>query len=319
MRSFSVLAAAALVVSVAAAPNTGSSTQLKPVSDARVCGTTKTPDVAAEKFIAAKIAALEARIASVRGTGAATSRQAAIAAVVATKNVPVYFHVIQNATGTSTRNGYISAATINSQISVLNQGFANSGVSFSLAGSDYTVNRNWFTYAGPSTTQQTAMKSALRKGNAASLNLYRQACSRFGSPVGFVEGSGKGLLGYATFPESYRGAPKDDGVVFLYSSVPGGATENYNQGKTVTHEVGHWVGLYHTFQGGCTGNGDFVDDTPAEASPATGCDRGRDTCSSAGTDPVTNFMDYSYDACMDNFTSGQSTRLISQLETYRGL
>ncbi|SGZ20653.1 BQ5605_C021g09291 [Microbotryum silenes-dioicae] len=310
MRSFSFLAAAALVVSVAAAPNTGSSSQLKPVSDPRVCGTTKTPDAAAEKVIAAKVAALEARIASARGSGSATSRQAAIAAVVATKNVPVYFHVIQNAAGTSTRNGYISAATINSQISVLNQGFANSGVSFTLAGSDYTVNKDWFTNAGPSTSQQTAMKNALRKGTAATLNLYS---------VGFVAGSGQGLLGYATFPESYRGAPEDDGVVFLYSSVPGGATENYNKGKTVTHEVGHWVGLYHTFQGGCTGSGDFVADTPAEASPASGCPTGRDTCSSAGLDPVTNYMDYSYDSCMDNFTSGQSTRLISQLETYRGL
>ncbi len=219
--------------------------------------------------------------------------------------IPVYWHVIRSGTGTA--NGDIPASQITAQMNVLNAAYAPWGWSFSLVSTDRTTNSSWYT-AGPGTTAQTQMKNALRQGGKNALNIYSSNI-------------GGGLLGYATFPSSYAGNPKDDGVVILFSSVPGGTAAPYNLGDTGTHEVGHWMGLYHTFQGGCaastTNGGDLVADTPAEKSAAFGCPTGRNTCSSAGNDPITNFMDYTDDACMTQFTTGQDTRMDAQFTTYR--
>ena len=123
--------------------------------------------------------------------------------------------------------------------------------------------------------------------------------------------------GVATFPWDYAKNGDIDGIRVHYASLPGGAIANYDRGETATHEVGHWFGLYHTFQGGCTATNDEVADTPAQASPTSGCPEGQDTCPAPGTDPIHNYMDYSYDTCYTEFTLGQSTRAGQMWTAYR--
>jgi hypothetical protein len=234
--------------------------------------------------------------------------------------INVYFHVIQqNGTAGVSGTGYIPASWADNQITVLNNAYAGLGPNpsgalqpgigtdtpfrFVRAGINYTVNSSWYS-AGPGTTAEDQMKNALRVGTADDLNFYTN--------------SGGGYLGWATFPWDYAAFPKDDGVVCYWASLPGSSYTPYNLGDTGTHEIGHWLGLYHTFQGGCNGNGDFVSDTPAERSSAFGCPTGRNTCTNkAGNDPIENFMDYTDDYCMYKFSGGQSTRGDSMWGTYR--
>lgn len=219
-------------------------------------------------------------------------------------SVPVYFHVINNGAGIG--NGDIPDSMLQDQITVLNDAYANTPFTFYVAGTDRTTNASWYT-AEPGTQAEREMKAALRIGGADALNFY-------------TNNPGGGLLGWATFPSSYRSQPSNDGVVCLFSTLPGGSAAPYNLGDTGTHEVGHWLGLFHTFQGGCSKNNDNVSDTPAERSPAFGCPTGRDSCVGRkypGLDPIENFMDYTDDACMFRFTSGQSSRMDSAHLQYR--
>jgi hypothetical protein len=130
-------------------------------------------------------------------------------------------------------------------------------------------------------------------------------------------GLGGGLLGRATFPNMFPENSYRHGVVILNGTLPGGSANSYNGGDTLVHEAGHWLGLYHTFQGGCADPGDQVADTPAEASADYSCTKGRDTCEAAGLDPNTNYMDYGNDVCMTNFTANQRTRIQEQMGAFR--
>ncbi|MFW5470995.1 zinc metalloprotease [Knoellia sp. CPCC 206435] len=219
------------------------------------------------------------------GTTARTATTATFAPVV----VDVHWHTI-----TSGSRGAVSAAVVTQQVNVLNAAYAGSGFSFRLASTSRTDNGAWYTDLTYGGAPERAMKSALHVGGMDDLNIYTADLA-------------DDLLGWATFPTSTPSAM--DGVVLLDAALPGGTAAPYNLGDTAVHEVGHWLNLHHTFRGGCSRINDYVLDTPAEASPASGCPVGRDSCGLPGLDPVRNFMDYTTDSCMNHFSGGQRKRM----------
>jgi hypothetical protein len=244
------------------------------------------------------------------------------AAAGQTVTIPVAFHVIRK--NDTVGGGNVPQSWIDAQISVLNDSYggvtggADSGFRFRLASVDRTTKQSWFNlipangdvhrlYRGGG--KEIKMKQALHAGGADTLNIYSAKLGQF-------------LLGWAYLPWDFVGnnpLPRFfDGVVIEYRSMPGGGLAPYDEGDTATHEIGHWLGLYHTFQNGCSTPGDHVADTPYEASPAFQCPVGRDTCADRpGLDPIHNFMDYTYDACMYMFTADQDARMAESWAAYR--
>ena len=132
------------------------------------------------------------------------------------------------------------------------------------------------------------------------------------------------ILGYAQLPG--QGA-STDGVVMIHNRVGTiGSANAGDGGRTLTHEIGHWLGLYHPFQGGCSTNNnrtDRVDDTPPVAEPSYGCTAAQNpnTCSNDFPDEidnVENFMDYANGGCMNMFTNGQLNRVEGYLASSAG-
>ena len=211
--------------------------------------------------------------------------------------VPTYFHVI-----TDGATGNLTDAQIQEQMNVLNLAFsgfyggANSGFRFELEDITRTDDAEWFN-AKAGTHPEREMKSTLRQGGFESLNIYTNLAG--------------GYLGYAYLPGLPDSRLAIDGIVLHWGSLPGTTVfpGRYDLGMTLVHEAGHWVNLEHTFYGGCNAKGDFVADTPAMLVPTSGCPEGKDTCpKEPGLDPIHNYMDYSYDACYNQFTPGQVAR-----------
>lgn len=241
--------------------------------------------------------------------------------------VPVCFYVIMDDAGTNS----LSNSDLQRQLDALNRAFGSSsccdssldwcesgtcsidtGIKFVMAKIDGNgalvpgatvrdvsatdacvfreVNNAW---AYLESSEDTAMKSSLKRGNAKTLDVYFTNLA---------------ALGYTYFPWStvVPGSIKD-GVVVQASSIPGGSNVRYNEGDTLAHEVGHWMGVPHTFAGGCT-TSDGIDDTPPQGNAYGGCSPSTrpDSCPGGGLDPIFNFMDYSLDSCMFEFTGGQA-------------
>ncbi|MDH2430009.1 zinc metalloprotease [Sphaerisporangium sp. TRM90804] len=219
----------------------------------------------------------------------------------ASVTVPVWVHVITD--------GHLAPpdTALASQVETLNAAYGgryggvDTGIRFVLRGFTRTENSAWF---HEPLSNEAAMKQRLRKGGPETLNLYVAQLDQL-------------VLGYATYPHWYQNKPGLDGVVIDWRSLPGGSLRDFAKGFTGVHEIGHWFGLLHTFENGCASPGDFVDDTVPESAPSQGCPVRKDTCPALGEDPFHNYMDYSHDRCMWEFTAGQAVRMRDMWAAYR--
>lgn len=235
--------------------------------------------------------------------------------------IPVVVHVIKHTNG----QGNVSNAKVQTQIDILNEDFrAIAGtngspgfdclIQFKLATEDpngnptngitVSTNNTWFNDGG-------SYWNSLAWDTNRYMNIYTN--------------SAQGYLGYVPdLPQGGIAGSNADRVVCLWSAFGrnGPIGPPYNQGRTATHEVGHYLGLYHTFNNGCGTSscyttGDRICDTNREANPRFGCPGSASSCSSS--DPYHNYMDYSDDLCMWEFTEEQSNRMRCSLEHYRPL
>jgi hypothetical protein len=274
------------------------------------------------KVSAKTLAAVERTVAAAQAPVVAPGARSAEPAALPVFRVKVQIHIIH---GKHRREHKVKRKAARRLFRILRDGYNGAqwpgvsepmGIVFKLKGITVSKNDRWY-HAGPRSRAGKQMKRRLHRGTSRTLNIYLKSFPSVGGGM---------LLGYAQFPWYYHGKRKKlDGVEVNVAGMPGGSARGYNLGDTVIHETGHWLGLLHTFQGGCSGSGDKVDDTPAESEPTFTCSAGITPTESHVCDPVQmvakgyydpalNFLDYSYDGCMRMFTEGQH-RLVSAMWT----
>lgn len=209
------------------------------------------------------------------------------------ETVDVYFHVVRE----SPDDSVITEQQLKDQFNVLKEAYSLHGFHFVLIETLYHDDE--YLASSPTSFGKDVEKfedffASVRQGGYDTLNIYFYTAFE---PIN--------TYGFCTLPEpgfnspSFK-APSDmdvDGCHINAGTLPHGALEDYNLGYTVVHEVGHWLGLLHTFDGySCSGSGDFIDDTPREKTPTVGCPDRKDSCpNDDGDDPIHNYMDYSSD------------------------
>ncbi|KAK5109224.1 hypothetical protein LTR62_007206 [Meristemomyces frigidus] len=223
------------------------------------------------------------------------------------QKIPLYIHVITKVS----EQGVITQAMVNAQAATLNKVYNQYGIHFVLQGTTFTANDAWAVAAG---SDMDALKQSLRQGSYSTLNLY------------FHTDLDGGVLGTCTLPSTVPSGSQAseyvaDGCNCNAYTMPGSTMQGYNQGMTAVHETGHWLGLLHTFEGySCSGNGDYISDTPFESVSTNGCPASpwKNSCPAVSKgDPIRNYMDYSIDSCYARFTPGQVQRISTMWTTYR--
>ena len=270
--------------------------------------------LAADPTLAGRMASIEKQAAAFTAQPAGSAQRSTAAAFT----IPVVVHVLYNTTAQN-----ISDAQIASQIAVLNEDFqklnadvsktptafaglaADVSIAFTLAKRDPNGNATTGIERKSTTLTSWGTDDRMKSTATGGLNAW-PAGSYLNLWVCNLSG---GILGYAQFP---GGAAATDGVVIRTSAFGrnGSASAPFNLGRTATHEVGHWLNLRHIWGDASCGT-DQVADTPTQQTSNTGCPSfPRRTCgNTTNGDMFMNYMDYTDDACMYMFSTGQSSRM----------